>query len=138
MAEFDVTKARFIGDRKYAPELCDEILEHFAEGMTITQVCVMLGVTHQAFNDWRKKYPEFNQAAAFGLQIAQSLKEKTADKGVVGEIDNFNASMHKFLMAAQFKDAYGATEAPALDADAIQTALESALEKHREASEKDA
>lgn len=47
----------------YKPEYCDLIKELATEGSTHTSFCAQVGISRSTFYLWRKKHPEFEEAA---------------------------------------------------------------------------
>lgn len=66
-------KRRGVGrPTKYTPDLVDRVPAMFEEGESIAEVCMELGVSKDAFNKWREKYPEFNAAVKDGLARSEA------------------------------------------------------------------
>lgn len=92
---------------KYHPSLCDKLPEMFADGSSITQVCVRkLHVSRETYYEWKDLYPEFRVAASYGEQLSQAFHEEELDEGARGKIKNFNATAKIFQMKNRFRESY--------------------------------
>lgn len=49
---------------KYLPEYCDAVMEHMAEGASLTSFAAEIGVARSTINEWMGEHPEFSEACA--------------------------------------------------------------------------
>lgn len=49
---------------KYSPEYCDQVIEHLAEGASLTSFAAEIGVARSTINEWMGDHPEFSEACA--------------------------------------------------------------------------
>lgn len=47
---------------KYKPEMCDQLIQTFADGHFIGTFCADVGIHKDTFYDWLKKFPDFSEA----------------------------------------------------------------------------
>jgi transposase len=47
---------------KYDPAFCDVVLKEMANGLSLTAVSAIIGVTRATINNWMAEYPEFLEA----------------------------------------------------------------------------
>lgn len=65
---------------KYRPEYCEQIIEHMAEGASITSFAAQIRVSRSTITEWVDTYPEFSasvkiakaQAAAWWESLARN------------------------------------------------------------------
>jgi transposase len=69
---------------KYDPAICDTLPNMFANGETIVEVCLALGISRRAFYDWKAKYPEFEAAVDQGMAISEAWWSKLGRAGAIG------------------------------------------------------
>lgn len=104
-------KQPIIRDSNYKEEYCEKIIEWFKQGQTIVEVSQNMGVTRQTYYDWKKKYPEFKQAADFGEEAAEAFYAKIGrfamlgfpDKEMKKQYKDFNTAIYCFKMKTRFK-----------------------------------
>lgn len=111
----------------YKPEYCEQLPAMFADGASVTKVCVALGICRDTYYEWKKVHPEFASAAKLGEQRSQIWWEDKGKGGVFGEIDKFAGSSWQFVMKNRFKECYqpdNTNEKPV-----NETLLEKLLEK---------
>lgn|GEM_PF-2332992 len=60
---------------KYRAEMCDEVIEYFKQGMSLTEVAVKIGVTRETVYQWIKSKPEFSEAMTIGRELSQAWWE---------------------------------------------------------------
>ena len=53
---------------KFSPAYCDLIIEHLAEGASITSFAAEIGVARSTINQWAEDYPAFSEA----LKVAKA------------------------------------------------------------------
>jgi len=79
-------------------------LKCMAEGATLVEVAVELGVSSRTLYNWIRKHPEFGAAIEHGRSMAQAWFERNMREGMRDR--EFNATPAIFLMKNQFPDAY--------------------------------
>ena len=72
---------------KYKPEYADQLPMMFANGESVAEVCLQLGITRRAFYDWVEKYPEFSEAYSEGKLYSESWWNKLGRAGAAGKVD---------------------------------------------------
>jgi len=61
---------------KYHAGMPDFLLEHSAEGASITEFCGKVGIIRQTFHNWRKQHPEFDEAYHQHKVVHQAFWER--------------------------------------------------------------
>ncbi len=74
----------------------------FANGETIVEVAIDLGISRRTFYDWRKQYPEFEEALDEGLAVSEAWWSKVGRAGAIG-VKNVNPALWIFNMKNRFK-----------------------------------
>ena len=116
----------FCGHPTYRPDICKELVDMFADGSTITQVCSRkLKIARSTFYYWRENYPEFDAAANMAIEASQSTHEEIMMDGIMGKIKGYQANPHIFLMKSTFKGEY--TEKLDDKTEAIMQALAASI-----------
>lgn len=72
---------------KYKPEFAEQLPALFAEGQSVAEVAVVLGVTRDTFYDWVKRYPKFRDAYELGKQVSEAWWSKLGREGASGVQD---------------------------------------------------
>lgn len=72
---------------KYKKEFAEELPQMFANGESVAEVCIQLGVTRRAFYDWVEKYPDFADAYQDGKMHAEAWWSKLGRAGAAGKVD---------------------------------------------------
>lgn len=49
---------------KYSPAYCNDVIQHLAEGASLTSFAAEVGVARSTINDWMAEHPEFAEACA--------------------------------------------------------------------------
>ena len=49
---------------KYDPAYCEGVVEHLAEGASLTSFAAEIGVARSTINEWMAQHPEFSEACA--------------------------------------------------------------------------
>jgi hypothetical protein len=49
---------------KYREAYCDAVVEHMAEGASLTSFAAEIGVARSTINEWMEQFPEFSEACA--------------------------------------------------------------------------
>jgi hypothetical protein len=110
---------------KYNDGIPSKILELFADGASITKVCVKLCICRDTYYDWKERFPEFKKAASRGEQISQMWWEDKGRDGMFGEIEKFAGSSWQFVMKNRFRDSYSDQQSKTLEHTLIEKLLES-------------
>lgn len=90
----------------YDPKYCETAVEVLSRGKSLAAVCVAIGVCRKTLYNWRDTHPDFADALNFGLQKAQEKWEEIGEKGIEGEIKNFQGSPWMFTMKSRFRADY--------------------------------
>lgn len=107
-------------DLKYHSSICDELVDMFADGTSITQVCAMkLKIARSQYYVWKDTYPEFRLAAERGEQMSEAFHEKKLEQGADGLIEGFSAPARIFLMKSRFRETYGEQKAQVQNEEAL-------------------
>lgn len=80
---------------------CNHLIHVMAKGGHVARVCVDLGITEKTFFDWRKRYPEWEEAYQIAKLYSKAFYEEFMLRGVAGQIPGFNANGAKYIMAAK-------------------------------------
>ena len=91
---------------KFLPAYCKAVIEHMADGASITSFAAEIGVSRATINVWMAEHPEFLEAVTIAKAKAQAWWEKTAR--TLASTGTGNATMCVFslknLGADDFKD----------------------------------
>jgi hypothetical protein len=60
---------------KYKPELCDKVIKHHKQGGSMTSFVAIAGACIETLNQWRIRFPEFDQACILAQAEYQKLLE---------------------------------------------------------------
>lgn len=72
---------------KYDPEYAKRLPDMFKNGEDVAEVAAALGVSRQAFYDWCKKYPKFNEAYELGKIYSEAWWSKLGRAGAAGKVE---------------------------------------------------
>lgn len=61
----------------YKPEYCDAVVEHMAEGASLTSFAASVGVCRDTVSEWCSVYPEFSVSVKRGKAACAAWWEKT-------------------------------------------------------------
>lgn len=75
----------------------------FANGESVAEVAVKLGIGRTTFYNWVDKYPKFKEAYAQGQFICEAWWMQAGRLGMMGRIANVNATLWIFNMKNRFK-----------------------------------
>lgn len=108
LPEFDtIPKGQSGRPESYEPWMCDKIVEIAATGGHIAQMCVAIGIkTETTFNTWKKKYPEFGEAAEYAKLYSKAYYEHLNLLGARGDLPGFSAAALEKIMTAKFGEEY--------------------------------
>ena len=62
---------------KYKPEYCEKVVEHLAEGASLTSFAAEIDVARSTINEWMGDYPEFSEACARAKAKCAAWWERT-------------------------------------------------------------
>jgi hypothetical protein len=68
----------------YDPKYCDAVVEHMAEGASLTSFAASIGVCRATITNWMDAHPEFLAAANKGKAACAAWWEKLARNGAQG------------------------------------------------------
>lgn len=68
---------------KYLEQYCDEIIEHCADGSSITSFAAKIGVCRDTITDWGQAHPQFLASVKAAKAQAAAWYDKQA-RGIVG------------------------------------------------------
>lgn len=60
----------------YKPEYCDAVIEHMAEGASLTSFAASVGAARSTINEWMEHNPEFSEAVKKGKAVCAAWWEK--------------------------------------------------------------
>ena len=103
-------------DEKYVPEFCEEVIELAKEGKLISGICVAFDCSRQTLTNWRKRYPEFNEAYIKAEEAAQAYYEEQQRKALTGETEKFPQAANTLVMTRRFKHDYASEDERAAQA----------------------
>jgi len=63
---------------KFEPAYCEAVIDHMADGASITSFAAEIGVSRATINVWMAEYPEFLEAVTIAKAKAQAWWEKTS------------------------------------------------------------
>lgn len=72
---------------KYKKEFARDLPKMFANGESVAEVCINLGVSRRAFYDWVEKHPDFAKAYDDGKLYAEAWWSKLGRAGAAGKVD---------------------------------------------------
>lgn len=87
---------------KYSKEIAEKLPDMFANGESVVEVCVSLGINRDTFYDWCDKHKEFKQAYEQGLLLSQAWWERLGRAGSLGS-QKINPATWIFNMKNRFK-----------------------------------
>jgi transposase len=98
---------------KFEPAMCDQMIAMGKEGASQKMMWSQLGISKSTAENWRKKYPEFNEALEIALVHAQSYWETQLLANV--ENKNFNSRLVEIALRGQFQQDYRETRDTKID-----------------------
>lgn len=57
---------------KYKPEMCQIVVDKMAEGAGKYELCAELGISFRTWQNYRERYPEFDEAVARGEELSRA------------------------------------------------------------------
>jgi hypothetical protein len=94
-------------NNKFQPWMIEKARELFAQGESVTSVCVDLDITRETYYQWRDNSDHpFYDAARKGELSSQQYWERLGRSGVQGLIDKFGGSSWQFVMKNRFREHY--------------------------------
>jgi hypothetical protein len=97
--ELEKKKPRAIGrPTKYKKEYCEQLVNHMAKGFSFESFAGSIGVNRDSLYEWCKVYPDFSDSKKCGLDKSLLFWEQIGMDGLMGKIENFNASTFIFSM----------------------------------------
>ena len=69
---------------KYRPEYCDMLIEHMAEGASMTSFAAEIGVSRETISEWGRVHPEFSVAIKNGKAKCAAWWERLGRSGAMG------------------------------------------------------
>jgi hypothetical protein len=94
-----------LGYKAYSPEMCEQAVLLGAEGMSITEIAVGIGVTRSRLEKWAETHPEFGAALEFAQDVSQAWWEKQGRNGINGG-KSFNAIAYTAVLRTRFRKDY--------------------------------
>lgn len=67
----------------YTPDIHDEVLMHYANGLTKKQVANNLGLNIRSLQRWEHEYPEFKEVIAQGKELAECWWQDRVDEAAL-------------------------------------------------------
>ena len=71
----------------YKKQYVDELIDMAMNGKGVNLFCVKHRITETTFYNWRKKYPEFDEAAQIAKMTVEEYYLNMLEKGALKEID---------------------------------------------------
>lgn len=65
---------------KYSAAYCNEVIQHMAEGASLTSFAAEIGVARSTLNEWMGEHPEFSEACARAKAKSAAWWEREARK----------------------------------------------------------
>ena len=88
---------------KYRKEICDKLPKLFANGASVAEVCVELGISKDTFYKWKARHPQFADAVKEGLTLSEAWWARVGKMGTLGLGESqVNATMWIFNMKNRF------------------------------------
>ena len=75
----------------------------FANGESVAEVALQIGISKGTFYNWVNKYPKFREAYAQGQFVCEAWWMQLGRAGAAGRVRNVNATMWIFNMKNRFK-----------------------------------
>ena len=69
---------------KYKPEYCDMLVEHMAEGASMTSFAAEIDVSRETISEWGRVHPEFSVAIKKGKAKCAAWWERLGRQGAQG------------------------------------------------------
>jgi hypothetical protein len=86
---------------KYQKKYCDQVYKFLAEGASVTEFAVHIGVTRSTIYEWADKNPEFSDALARAQEASQAHWEKELRTNLMMNKE-CNAPLVKLYFANRF------------------------------------
>jgi hypothetical protein len=83
---------------KYKKEYCELLVAHMSKGFSFESFAATINVNRDSLYEWSKVHSEFSDAKKCGVDKSLYFWEQIGLNGVVGNIENFNASAFIFNM----------------------------------------
>ena len=82
----------------YKSEICDNLVELMASGLSKKEVASELGISRDTLYRWMKDHPEFGTAIKEGLDRSEAWHIGAIRMGMMGKIPRFNPTAAALLM----------------------------------------
>jgi transposase-like protein len=89
------------GLNAYYDDYPEKAIAFLAQGKSYAALAAYLDVSQQTLDNWRKRYPEFDDAVARGKDKGQAWWEQDGDSNIQNK--NYNATMYIFKMKSQYR-----------------------------------
>ena len=124
----------------YQPEDCLTVVKFMRLGYSFNEVARELGVSVRTMLNWRKQFPEFEDACETGRDWSQAYYEEKMRETLVTYVDKdspkvvFNTNSYIFTMKSRFKvtDAQPPAQITVLDEESKQEAFDLIEKLHKE------
>jgi len=124
----------------YQPEDCQTVVNLMHEGLTFNEVAREMGVSVKTMQNWRKNFPEFEEACQTGQDWAQAHYESKMREALTTYSEKdmprllFNTPAYIFTMKSRFKvtDTQPPTHINILDEESKAQAFELMTKLHKE------
>lgn len=89
---------------KYTPDKGDALIKIMASGGSRADFCSKSNISYKTFDNWRKKYPEFQEAYEEGLPKAEAWWQRKATEHIVHQVagDQLNSVAWSMNMRNRF------------------------------------
>lgn len=117
---------------KFEPWMIEKAKALFADGESVTSVCVDLDITRQTYYNW-KDDPDhpFSATAKKGEALSQQFWERAGKHGTLGGIDKFAGSTWQFIMKNRFRDHYSDQQKEKESNTAVEMLLNLLVDKNK-------
>src|SRR5690554_5877361 len=68
---------------KYKPEYCQMLIDHMAEGASMTSFAAEIDVARSTLNEWADEYPDFSEAVKKGKAKCAAWWERVGRKNAI-------------------------------------------------------
>lgn len=78
---------------KFQEAYCNEVINHCADGASLTSFAAEIGVARSTINQWMEDYPQFSEAVKKAKAKCAAWWERQARLGACGQGQNINATL---------------------------------------------
>jgi hypothetical protein len=89
---------------KYRETYCNEVIQHMADGASLTSFAAEIGVARSTINEWMDEHPEFSEACARAKAKCAAWWERAGRQIILAGGNGAQASLVTFGMKNMGRD----------------------------------